>query len=422
MDIQTLREQRSQAAQQARQLLDSVEPDDWNDDHNHQYDQLVDSIDRLDDQIDRVDRQLQIEAADFAITSGLAERQGLSLDEAQHNRDMEQGIFNSFLRGGVDALNSEQRQYVEQRRIRADMSSGVGEEGGYLVPTDFATRLIEEMKLFGNMRLVATIQQTASGAPIEWPVADNLDQEGEIVAENTEVTDEDPTFGIKTIGAYKYSSKGVAVPFELLQDSRIDLEAYIVRLLAQRISRITNRHFTLGTGITQPKGIIPAASQGAVAAAVDAIGYDDLVNLEHSVDPAYRTGARFMFADLALKAVKLLKDADGRPLWVPGVAVSEPDTILSYPYVINQYMATPEASAKSVAFGQMSNYLIRDVMAVTLFRMTDSAYTRKGQVGFLAFSRHDGDLLDASGQSVKYLEHPASVESVGASKASKASK
>ena len=414
MDIQTLREERAQSAQKARQLLDSVEPDDWNDDHNHQYDQLVESIDRFDSQIERLDRQLQIEAADFAITSGLAERNGLSLDEAQHNIDMEKGIFNSFLRGGIDALSADQREYVEQRRLRADMGTGTGPEGGYLVPTDFATRLIEEMKLFGNMRLVATIQQTSSGAPIEWPVADNLDQEGEIVAENTEVSDEDPTFGIKTIGAYKYSSKGVAVPFELLQDSRIDLEAYIVRLLAQRISRITNRHFTLGTGSDQPRGIIPASSKGVDAVAVDMIGYDDLVNLEHSVDPAYRMGARFMFADMALKTVKMLKDDIGRPLWVPGVAVNEPDTILGYGYTINQYMDTPEASAKSVAFGQFSNYLIRDVMAVTLFRMTDSAYTRKGQVGFLAFSRHDGDLLDASGQSVKYLQHPAEPESKAA--------
>ena len=115
-----------------------------------------------------------------------------------------------------------------------------------------------------------------------------------------------------------------------------------------------------------------------------------------------------MFADQALKTVKMLKDNEGRPLWIPGIAVSEPDTILGHPYVINQYMDAPGANAKSIAFGQLSNYLIRDVMSVTLFRMTDSVYTRKGQVGFLAFSRHDGNLLDASGESVKYLQHGAS--------------
>lgn len=406
MDIQTLREQRAQAAKAARQLLDSVEPDAWNDNHNQQYDKLVAEIERIDDQVERLERQLQIEAADYAVTHNRATQDGSSIDEAQHNIDMEKRIFQQFLRGGVDALDGEQRQYIEDRKLRDALETGSDAAGGYLVPKDFATRLIEEMKLFGNMRLVATIQQTATGVPIDWPVADNLDQEGEIVAENTAVTDEDPTFGIKTIGAFKYSSKGVAVPFELLQDSRIDIEAYIVQLLAQRISRISNRHFTVGTGSGQPKGVIPCATKGVDAASAVLIGYDDLVNLEHSVDPAYRLDASFMFADMALKTVKLLKDNDGRPLWVPGVAVSEPDTILGYRYTINQYMDAPAATKKSVAFGELSNYLIRDVMSVTLFRMTDSVYTRKGQVGFLAFSRHDGNLMDASGKSVKYLQHP----------------
>ncbi len=413
MDIQTLREQRSSAASAARQLLDSVEPEHWNDDHSQQYDAIVAEIGRIDDQLERLEEQLKIEAADHAITRQRSERDGVSVDEADNRIHMEKSIFNSFIRGGVDSLDVDQRQYVEQRRLRADLSTNTDTAGGYLVPTDFATRLIEEMRLFGNMRLVATIQQTDSGVPIEWPVADNLDQEGEIVAENTAVTDEDPTFGIKTINAWKYSSKGVAVPFELLQDSRIDIEAYIVRLLAQRLSRITNRHFTQGTGNQKPVGIVPAASQGVIANAVS-IGFDDLINLEHSVDPIYRMNAQFMFADQALKSIKMLKDNEGRPLWIPGIAVSEPDTILGYPYTINQFIPAPNANAKSVLFGQLSNYLIRDVMSVTLFRMTDSAYTRKGQVGFLAFSRHDGALLDASGQSVKFLQHAAAPKTVKA--------
>ena len=203
MDIQTLREQRSHVAAQARQLLDDIEPNSWNDDHNQQYDVMVAEIGRIDDQLERLEEQLKIEAADHAITQQRAERDGVSDDEADNNINMEKSILNAYIRGGVESLDADQRHYVEQRRMRADLSTGTDSAGGYLVPTDFATRLIEEMKLFGNMRLVATIQQTDSGVPIEWPVADNLDQEGEIVAENVSVTDEDPTFGIKTIGAYK---------------------------------------------------------------------------------------------------------------------------------------------------------------------------------------------------------------------------
>lgn len=64
---------------------------------------------------------------------------------------------------------------------------------------------------------------------------------------------------------------------------------------------------------------------------------------------------------------------------------------------INQNMAAMAANAKSILYGDFSKYLIRDVMDVTLFRMTDSAYTLKGQVGFVAFCRSGGNLLDVGG-------------------------
>lgn len=400
-----LQQQRREASITARNLLDSVDAEKWGSEEQSKYDALTTTITNIDNAIDREQQLLQSEAAEIAVVQNSANRNGTSTDEAQHNRETEKGVFNAFLRGGIDNLTSDQRAYVEKRRAQNALSGGASETGGYLVPTEFATRLIEEMKTFGNMRAVATVQGTASGAPIEWPTVDDTMQEGEIVGENGSVGDEDPEFGIKTLNAFKYSSKGIAVPFELLQDAAIDLESYIIRLLAQRIARISNRHFTLGTGINQPKGIVPSANQGIIAATSSGIVYDDLVGLEHSVDLAYRINSEFMLSDMAVKAIKFLKDAEGRPLWVPGIAVGEPDTILGYKYTINQYMDAPAAGKKPVVFGELKNYMIRDVMAATLFRMTDSAYTRKGQVGFLAFSRHDGGLLDASGNSVKFLQN-----------------
>ena len=49
------------------------------------------------------------------------------------------------------------------------------------------------------------------------------------------------------------------------------------------------------------------------------------------------------------------------------------------------------------------NYRIRDALSPTLFRFTDSVYASKGQVGFLAWQRSGGNLLDISGTSVKHL-------------------
>ena len=142
-------------------------------------------------------------------------------------------------------------------------------------------------------------------------------------------------------------------------------------------------------------------------AASDTLTYDDLVELEYSLDPAYREGGRcsFMFADATLKAIKKLKDGQGRPLWLPGIDVKEPASILGYRYVINQSVPAMAATAKSVLFGDFSKYIIRDAMGITMYRFADSAFAQKGQVGFLAFMRSGGVLTDA--QAVKFFQHGA---------------
>ena len=183
------------------------------------------------------------------------------------------------------------------------------------------------------------------------------------------------------------------------------------RLLQERLGRITNRMFTTGTGTGQPHGIVTSAAAGKVAPTgqVDSVTWEDLVDLEHSVDPAYRRNGtnRYMFHDMTLRELKKLKDNDGRPLWVPGVATSEPDTLNSYQYSINQHMDQLGAGNKPVLFGDFSRYIIRDVMQVQFFRMTDSKYTEKGQVGFLAFMRSGGRLMDVGG-AVKHFANAAS--------------
>jgi HK97 family phage major capsid protein len=409
--IQALREERTKVAADARKLLDDIEPEKWTDEHNTQYDQMVANIENLDGQIDRHQKQLDIEAANRQSIQDRADENGISTDEAEHQANQEKNIFNSYLRGGIDALSMEQRQYVvnKARKVRGDMSTGTGSEGGYLVPREFATTMLEALKSFGGMREVATIIRTASGAGMDWPTTDATSEEGEIVGENAAVSRQDAAFGTKSLDTFKFSSKSIAVPFELLQDSEIDLQAHIIARLQQRLGRITNRMFTAGSGSNQPGGIVGSAGAGRVAPSgqTDTVLWEDLLHLKHSVDPAYRNGARFMFHDQTLKHLKMMKDDQNRPLWVPGVAVGEPDTIDGSGYVINQHMPELAADAKAILYGDFSKYIIRDVMQFMLFRMTDSKYTEKGQVGFLAFMRSGGGLMDVGG-AVKHFATAAS--------------
>jgi HK97 family phage major capsid protein len=114
-----------------------------------------------------------------------------------------------------------------------------------------------------------------------------------------------------------------------------------------------------------------------------------------------------MFNDNTLKSIRQMKDGSSRPLFVPGyetgVPGGAPDMLLGNPIVINQDVADMAASAKSILFGDFSFYVIRDVMAMQMFRFTDSAFTKKGQVGFLAWMRSGGNLVDVGGAVKRFV-------------------
>ena len=291
---------------------------------------------------------------------------------------------------------------------RAAMGTTSGAVGQYTVPDAAMQALEVSLLAFGGMRQVATVIRTDSGAPLPIPTSDDTSNKGAILTENIEASEVDITFGQLVLDSFKYSSKYVLVSVELLQDSAINVAEFIGKALGERIGRITNDHFTTGDASSKPNGIVTASSAGATATGLTATTtYDLIVDLVHSIDPAYRANGKFMMHDGALKMLKKIKvlqysgDTTGVPLWSPGLAPGAPDTVLGYPYVINQSMTTPATTVKSILFGDLSKYIIRDVRDVSLLRL-DERFATFHQVAFLAFSRHDGDLLDAGTDPVKH--------------------
>jgi HK97 family phage major capsid protein len=134
--------------------------------------------------------------------------------------------------------------------------------------------------------------------------------------------------------------------------------------------------------------------------------YDHIVDLVHSVDTSYRDNGRgrFMFHDLTLAKLRKQRDDVGRPLWQAGMAEDAPNTIFGYPYQINNHMEhAQENLKKTIVFGDLSKYMIRDVREITVVRLDEIA-ALKGQVVFVAWARSDGDLLDAGTHPVKYYQ------------------
>ena len=416
MTIKQLRDQRASKATEARNLLAENTGDKWTAEISAQVDGLYAEIDRIDAQIKALERQAQIDGDTAATETGAENRErelrNMSPDQRERATAYD-SAFRNFLVRGERGLTADEANILRTGVQNAQSGQQAnGAQGGYLVPTGWGASLLEALKAFGGMRNVANVIQTAGGNPIPWPTVDETANEGEIVAENVAATTQDIAFGTVQIGAYKYSSKVFTVPIELLMDQGpgIDLEAFIRRAAATRIARINNRHFTTGTGVAQPQGLVTASAAGKVGAngSTVSVSFDDLTDLEHSVDPAYRTmpNVGFMFHDTTLRFLKKVKDADGRPIWLPGYTTKEPDVINGYGYTINQDMPVMAANAKSILFGKLDEYMIRDVLEVTLFRFDDSAFMTKGQIGFLAWSRADGKLVSA-GAPVKHYQNSA---------------
>ena len=412
----SLREKRANIIFQAGEVLKTAKSEEreLNQEEKEKFDKMHAEAETIKGQYEALERQhdAEQELAQERDQPRDILREDTGEVDPEEEKEMQDLTFRAWLAGGVSGLSPEQRAHMQQRRTQVPearaLAVGTDSAGGYTVPPGFVEQIETSMLAFGGMREAAFVMRSDSGNDIEWPTVNDTGNAGALLAENSQVAEQDVTFGSKTLGAYKYTSKLVRVSLELLQDSAFNLESYLSGLLGERIARITNTHFTTGTGSSQPNGVVTAASNGKTGATgqTTSITYEDLVDLEHSVDPAYRRNARFMFHDSSLKAIKKLEDGQGRPLFLPGIAVREPDTILGYKYTINQDVASMEANAKSVLFGDFSKYIIRDVQGISMMRLSER-YADYFQVGFVAFSRHDGELLDAGTDPIKYYTNSA---------------
>lgn len=418
--IQDLYEQRQGLVSDARERLDEINS---NTDESRaselesQHDAAMDAVDVLDKKIEREER---MERLNKAFDDREYQRRQEERDSRTPNLDGNGGdggapedgrtyrqAFHALLQQGgqVHLLGDEDRSLIQgqSESMPAEMRQQVtttGAAGGFTVPTELQNLLIKAMEAWGPMYGdIAQVLNTASGNPLDLPTVDDTGvTAGDAVkAEGTDLTDDggkDVVFGQKSLGAYVYDTEFVRFSMELAQDSIFNVEVILADLLAERLAKAANRVLTVGTGTGQPNGIVTAAGAGLTAAAVAAIASDEIIDLEHSVDPAYRgsPSCRYMFNDNVLKLIRKLKDGDGNYLWQAGdFKNGVPGTLNGRAYSINQAMADPATGVKSMIFGDFKKYYVRKVGNIVLGIMRERFWPNLGIAGLI---RLDGEMGD----------------------------
>ena len=400
--IQQLRDEKNALAKEARNMIANKGDRRWTAEEQKLFDEKADKMEELEQDIANQQRLMDEDAKDK-----FKDVEQFRVKDRQEMSPTRK-LFDKLLRNGPGALTME-----EIGQLRNTMSTTTNTQGGYAVETSVASDLINILKAYGGMRAVANSIATAQGNPLSYPTSDGTTETGEWVAENTSASSADPSFGTVGLNAFKASSKIITVPIELLMDSTIDVVGMVNNRIKDRLGRTFNTGFTVGTGTAQPNGFVTAAGVGRVGTTgqTSTVIYDDLVELQESIDQAYQDGGecRFMMHQQTRKVVRKIKDTAGRPIWADsyeaGIKTGIPAQLLGSDVRINNDMAVPAANAKTIGYGDFSKYMIRDVMEMLLFRFEDSAFVSKGQVGFLAWARAGGNLLDVN--AIKTYQHSA---------------
>lgn len=359
----------------------------------------------LTEQINRFERLKQVEADAAGQFADQEDRAGKK-DTSKEREARYKEAFMTFFREGTNALTPEHRSILgtPQYEQRAN-TAGTNSAGGFLIPQDFLPELTLAMKSFSGMLQAARYVPTSSGAALPWPTNDRTARKATIVGEGVTRTATDFVFGQKTLNAFTYSDMAT-VSIELMQDSYFDLGLFINDSFAESFGRGTNEHFTTGTDSGQPNGCLTASVAGKTAASATAFTRSEIVDLIHSVDPAYRSGPKtgLMMNDAVLAAIKKLAlgSNDASPLWQQSMRDGEPDKIEGFQYWINQDMPSALTTGqKLIMFGDFNYYIIRQVMAMSVRRL-EERFIDQGLIGFIGFARFDGELANTS--AVKHLK------------------
>ena len=421
--IKDLREKQLRLATDARSKFDEIKddtPEARAQEIEREFDAIMAEHDKLQSKIDREQKLADIEARLNKPDTRRPQGDDVDVRAQDEGEKMDyRHAFHEYLKcqGNEGSMSAEAREVLRAGREKIELraqTAGTTTAGGYTVPTELYNEITRSMLAWGPMydENICTVINTSGGGQITMPTVDDTTTGVVKHTEGTTLTDDggsDVTFGQKVLDAYPFNTEFIRVSKELVDDSIFNMETLLGSLLGERLGRRANLELSTGDGTGDPNGVVTASAAGKTAASTTAITWDEIMDLEHSVDPAYRVGpkVRYMFNDSTLAAVRKLKDGNGNYLWQMGdVKSGTPGTFNGRLYSINQAMASLSSgvSSKVMLFGDFGKYYVRKVGMPLIGAIQDKDFWPG--FGIAGYIRFDGELADTA--AVKHLKLAAS--------------
>lgn len=344
----------------------------------------VDRINRAMDDQKKVLDQLVLKKARPQLGGGAE----FSADAMEHK-----AAFDAYVRRGEEA---------GLRELEAKAFSGTtGADGGYLVPPETDTEIGRRISVVSPMRALSTVR-TVSSAVLKKPFAAAGLSTGwvaETAARPQTNTPQLAELSFPTMELYAMP----AATQGLLDDSAVDIEAWIAGEVDIVFAEQEGDAFIRGDGVNKPKGFLSYTTVAESAWSWGNIGYiasgaagawkatgpsDTLVDLVYALKAGHRQNGTFMMNRKTQGDIRKFKDAEGNYLWRPPVAGDQPASLMGFPIAEAEEMPDVGANALAVAFGDFrSGYLVVDRAGVRILR---DPYSAKPYVLFYTTKRVGG--------------------------------
>ena len=396
--ILELREKRAKAWDAAKAFLDTKRGTDGliSAEDEATYNKMEADVVALGKEIDRLEKQALLDnELEKPVSKPITEK---PMNGSMDNDEVKTGrATDSYKKAMLSALRS------NFRNVSNVLQEGIDADGGYLVPTEYDSRLVDGLEEENIIRKLGHRITTSGERKINIaatkPAAAWID-EGEALVFS------DATFSQINLDAHKLHV-AVKVTEELLYDNAFQLENYIIGEFYKALANAEEDAFLNGNGTGKPLGILAAsggAEVGVTTASATAITADEVINLVYSLKRPYRKNAVFILNDQTIAALRKLKDGNGAYMWQPALVAGEPDKLLGYSVYTSAYMPTIEAGAKTIIFGDLSYYNIGDRGSRSFAELRE-LFAGNGMVGFVAKERVDGKLVLP--EAIKVLQQKA---------------
>lgn len=354
MTKRELLEQRAGLIAEAEAILNGA-GDELNAESQERFDKVWAEADSLQRRAEKLDAEARVGAAKAELEKPVGRIAG-AMRAASGAGDAEyREAFFHYLRSG------------DASEVRVlSTSTAASPYAGYTVPETTEARIVEKLYQDTLIRQIATVRSTPDDRKI--PLEVSLPTAA-IIGEGSAISASDPVFAQATVGAHKYASRVIANR-ELLADSTVDLESWVMDKMTLAIARAQDEHFWDGTGSGQPQGVcavgdLPTYNYTLTGAQTTTItNPDDIIGWVHTLPVQYRRGAVIVTSDAVIKQLRTIKQ-NSQYVWLASdvntlLAGGAPGTIMGIPYYISPFVDAL-ATAKVVAvYGNFRYYEIFD--------------------------------------------------------------